>query len=139
MSDHGIDYYAVLGVPPDCDQKTLRQAYRKFVLELHPDRRPGDPEAPARFHQVQEAFEILSSPERRAEYDALREQSPEPLDDSESDVWEEDWEADPAKKTAKADESLRREETEVPQHGRPNFWKDDEIPQDGRPGFWDDP
>jgi DnaJ-class molecular chaperone len=65
------DYYGVLGVPPSADEKTLRQAYQQLALKYHPDRNTG-PDAAVRFRQVQEAYEALRTPERRAAYDRQR-------------------------------------------------------------------
>ncbi len=63
------DYYEVLGVARDASQSELSEAYRKLALQHHPDRNPGDEEAVARFKEAAEAFEVLSSAEKRAQYD----------------------------------------------------------------------
>jgi hypothetical protein len=63
------DYYEVLGVSHNATAEELKQAYRRRARECHPDTNPGDPEAAARFREVTEAYETLSDPERRAEYD----------------------------------------------------------------------
>ncbi len=68
------DYYAVLGVAPDSDEKTIKQAYRKLARQHHPDVKPGDKEAEERFKEINEAHQALSDPERRKKYDALRKQ-----------------------------------------------------------------
>lgn len=67
-----IDYYSVLGVDPAADDKAIKAAYRKLARKYHPDvsKLPGTEE---KFKQVAEAYEILHSAEKRAEYDALRE------------------------------------------------------------------
>ncbi len=68
------DYYAALGVAPDSDEKTIKQAYRKLARQHHPDVKPGDKEAEERFKEINEAYQALSDPERRKKYDALRKQ-----------------------------------------------------------------
>src|SRR5919108_2248938 len=66
------DYYAVLGVSPDADEQTIKQAYRKLARQYHPDVNPGDQAAEERFKEVNEAYQALSDPERRRKYDELR-------------------------------------------------------------------
>jgi curved DNA-binding protein len=68
------DYYAALGVPPDADEKTIKQAYRKLARQYHPDVNPGDTQAEDRFKEVNEAYQALGDPERRRKYDELRQQ-----------------------------------------------------------------
>lgn len=64
MSDH----YQVLGVSPDASQDEIKKAYRKLARELHPDVNPS-PEAEERFKHVTHAYEVLSDPQSRAQYD----------------------------------------------------------------------
>lgn len=64
------DYYAVLGVPRDADQDTIRRAYRKLAREYHPDLN-SDSDAEDRFKELGEAYEVLSDPEKRERYDRL--------------------------------------------------------------------
>lgn len=66
------DYYAVLGVSSDVDQKALTKAYRKLARELHPDANPGDTRAEERFKEVSAAYDVVGDPEKRKEYDEVR-------------------------------------------------------------------
>lgn len=66
------DFYAVLGVPKDADQQTIKKAYRKLARQLHPDHNPGDAKAEAKFKDIGEAYSVLSDPEQRQQYDQLR-------------------------------------------------------------------
>ncbi len=66
------DYYAILGVPRTADAKAVRSAYRALARKYHPDAHPANPRAAeARFKEVNEAYEVLSDPEKRARYDQL--------------------------------------------------------------------
>ena len=64
--------YRLLQVSPEATVQQIRRAYRKLAHDTHPDTHPEDPEASRRFQEITEAFELLSSPERRARYDYRR-------------------------------------------------------------------
>jgi len=66
------DFYAVLGVPASADGPAIKRAYRKLARGLHPDQRPGDAAAEARFKEIGEAYAVLSKPQERGQYDELR-------------------------------------------------------------------
>jgi len=63
------DLYQTLGVAKTADADTIRKAYRKLARKHHPDVNPGDKKAEDRFKQVSAAYEVLSDPKRRANYD----------------------------------------------------------------------
>ena len=69
------DFYAILGVPVDADAAAIKKAYRKLARTLHPDAKPGDAEAEQRFKEIGEAYAVLSDPEERKQYDAIRSMS----------------------------------------------------------------
>src|SRR5688500_18729764 len=64
-----MDLYQALGVRRNASVSEIRRAYQKRDRQLHPDVNPGDPVAVQRFAAVSRAFEVLSDPQRRAEYD----------------------------------------------------------------------
>ena len=68
------DYYRMLDLQPAATLAEVRSAYRKKASALHPDRNP-DPLAHARFQEMQEAYEVLSDPDRRRAFDDNRRRS----------------------------------------------------------------
>ncbi|WP_149205122.1 DnaJ C-terminal domain-containing protein [Actinotalea subterranea] len=66
------DFYATLGVPKNADAAAIKKAYRKLARTLHPDHNPDDAAAESRFKEVGEAYAVLSDPEQRQQYDAIR-------------------------------------------------------------------
>lgn len=65
------DYYKILGVSRNADQKEIKKVYRKLARQYHPDVNPGNTAAQERFKEINEAYEVLSDPEKRAKYDRL--------------------------------------------------------------------
>ncbi|MBN1515885.1 DnaJ domain-containing protein [Candidatus Sumerlaeota bacterium] len=77
MSD--MDLYQILGVTPQADTETIKRVFRMRAHELHPDHNREHAAASAQFRQLYEAYTILSDPDRRRQYDALRADSRKPL------------------------------------------------------------
>lgn len=67
-----IDYYTVLGLERNASEDDIRRAYKKAAIKDHPDRNPGDVAAEERFKRINEAYSVLSDPQKRAEYDSPR-------------------------------------------------------------------
>jgi len=63
------DYYEVLGVDRNASDAEIKKAYRKLAKQYHPDVNPGDKAAEAKFKEINEAYEVLSDPQKRARYD----------------------------------------------------------------------
>ena len=63
------DYYEILGVSKDADEKQLKSAYRKLAMKYHPDQNAGNPEAEEKFKEVGEAYAVLSDAQKRGAYD----------------------------------------------------------------------
>ena len=69
MAETKRDYYEVLGVSRTATEDELKKAYRTLAKKYHPDMNPGDAEAEARFKEINEAYAVLSDPEKRQQYD----------------------------------------------------------------------
>jgi molecular chaperone DnaJ len=63
------DYYEVLGVSQDAGEADLKKAFRSLAMQYHPDRNRGDKQAEERFKEINEAYAVLSDPDKRAHYD----------------------------------------------------------------------
>ncbi len=63
------DYYEVLGVDKNAGADDIKKAYRKLAMKYHPDRNPGDKEAEEKFKEANEAYEVLSNPDKKSRYD----------------------------------------------------------------------
>ena len=63
------DYYEVLGLNKNADDAAIKKAYRSLAKKYHPDMNPGDKEAEVKFKEVNEAYEVLSTPDKKAKYD----------------------------------------------------------------------
>lgn len=63
------DYYQILGVPRGAGAEDIKKAYRRLAMQFHPDRNPGDKAAEERFKAINEAYAVLSDPEKRKQYD----------------------------------------------------------------------
>jgi curved DNA-binding protein len=65
------DYYEILGVDRGASASDIKRAYRKLALKYHPDKNPGDTRSEERFKEINEAYEVLSNPTKRARYDQV--------------------------------------------------------------------
>jgi molecular chaperone DnaJ len=65
------DYYSILGIAKGAPADEIKKAYRKKAMEHHPDRNPGDKEAEEKFKLASRAYEVLSDPTKRQQYDAV--------------------------------------------------------------------
>ena len=66
------DYYEILGVERNADADMLKRAFRAQAFKYHPDRNPDNPEAEQKFKEVAQAYEVLSDPQQRGQYDRFR-------------------------------------------------------------------
>ncbi|KAH8746690.1 X-domain of DnaJ-containing-domain-containing protein [Hyaloscypha sp. PMI_1271] len=73
-------YYDALGVKTDADQLEIKKAYRKLAIITHPDKNPGDDTAHERFQSIGEAYQVLSNPDLRSQYDKHGKEYAKPLE-----------------------------------------------------------
>ena len=71
------DYYEVLGIDKGADEATIKKAYRTLAKKNHPDVNPGDKDAEERFKEINEAYQVLSNPQKRAQYDQFGHDGPQ--------------------------------------------------------------
>jgi molecular chaperone DnaJ len=76
----GKDYYDILGVPRDASQEDIKRAYRRLAKQYHPDVNKDDPQANEKFKEINEAYEVLSDPQKRAQYDRFGTVGESPFD-----------------------------------------------------------
>lgn len=78
------DYYEILGIRKDADNREIRRAFKKLAITLHPDKNQDDPEAHEKFLKINKAYEVLKDEEMRKKYDLYGEEG---LDSSHSSNW----------------------------------------------------
>ena len=69
MAEQKRDYYEVLGLTNSASEDEIKKAFRSLAKKYHPDMNPGDAEAEAKFKEINEAYEVLSDPDKKARYD----------------------------------------------------------------------
>src|SRR5216117_1036885 len=67
------DYYQVLGVPKNASAAEIKKTYRRLAQQHHPDRNRGNKDAEDRFKEISAAYDVLGDPEKRKQYDQVRE------------------------------------------------------------------
>ena len=62
-------FYEILGISKSANEKEIKKAYRKLAIKYHPDKNPGDKSAEEKFKEAAEAYDVLSTPEKKQRYD----------------------------------------------------------------------
>jgi curved DNA-binding protein len=70
------DYYKILGVERTAGADEIKKAYRKLAMKYHPDRNQGNKQSEDKFKEINEAYEVLSDPQKRGRYDQLGDSYP---------------------------------------------------------------
>lgn len=70
----GANYYELLGISRDSNNREIRKAFKKLALTMHPDKNPDNPEAQENFLKIKQAYEILKDQETRKQYDVYGEE-----------------------------------------------------------------
>ena len=65
------DYYKILGVERSASEDEIKKAYRKMAMKYHPDKNNGDAESESKFKEAAEAYDVLSSPDKKSNYDTF--------------------------------------------------------------------
>jgi DnaJ-class molecular chaperone len=68
------DFYKILGLEKDADSQQIKAAYRKLAFQYHPDKNKDDPQNAEKMKSINEAYAVLSDPQKRREYDTMRQQ-----------------------------------------------------------------
>lgn len=64
-----MDYYKILGISRDSSPEDIKKAYRKLAMKYHPDKNPGDSDSESKFKEISQAYDVLSDPNKKKEYD----------------------------------------------------------------------
>ena len=69
------DYYQILGLEKGASDDEIKRAFRKLAIKYHPDKNQGNAEAEVKFKEINEAYQVLSDPEKKARYDQFEQQT----------------------------------------------------------------
>ena len=80
------DYYEVLGLEKGASDDEIKRAFRKLAIKYHPDKNQGNKEAEQKFKEINEAYQVLSDPEKKAQYDQFGTADPRKQDSVQVDL-----------------------------------------------------